>query len=108
MYSPQIDVCERADEIVILVELPGIDRKDVQITWTDNVLTISGNKKRQPVAGLAQYTCVERSYGPFRREIRIGVPIDHKKAKAELREGLMKIRLPKVAEDGERNSIPIE
>jgi len=108
MYSPQIDVCERADEIVILVELPGIDRRDVQITWTDNVLTIIGNKKRPPVTGVAQYMCVERNYGPFRREIRIGVAIDHKKAKAELREGLMKIRLPKLAEDHERNSIPIE
>jgi HSP20 family protein len=108
MYSPQIDVCERVDEIVILVELPGVERKDVQISWQDNVLTISGNKKRHPITGVAQYMCVERNYGPFRREIRIGVPIDHKKAKAELREGLMKILLPKITEERERNSIPIE
>src|SRR5436190_1041066 len=46
MYLPQIDVCERANEIVILVEIPGVDRRDVQISWKDNILTISGHKRR--------------------------------------------------------------
>jgi HSP20 family molecular chaperone IbpA len=52
--------------------------------------------------------CVERNYGPFRREIAISIPIDHRNARAELRDGLMRIHLPKVAENGERSSIPIE
>jgi HSP20 family protein len=107
MYSPQIDVCERPNEIVILVEVPGIDRSDIQISWKENILTISGQKRRPPEVGVAKYMCVERSYGPFRREILIGIAIDHKRAKAELREGLMKIHLPKVSER-ERNTIPIE
>jgi|SRR5436309_12141258 len=108
MYSPQIDVCERADEIVILVEVPGVDRRDIQISWKDNVLTISGHKRRQPDSGVAHYMCVERSYGPFRREILISIAIDQKRARADLREGLMKIYLPKVSESRERNTIPIE
>jgi HSP20 family protein len=108
MYLPQIDVCERPTEIVILVEMPGVDRNDVKISWKDNVLTISGQKRQQPEVGNARYMCVERSYGPFRREISIGIPIDHKKAKAELRNGLMRIRLPKISEVQEHNTIPIE
>jgi HSP20 family protein len=108
MYSPQIDVFERPREVVILVEMPGVDRADVRISWKDNVLTISGQKRQQPDSGLARYLCVERSYGPFRREIAIGISIDHKNAKAELRNGLMKIYLPKVAEEGQQNNIPIE
>jgi HSP20 family protein len=107
MYTPQIDVCERPDEIVILVELPGVDRKDVQLSWKENILTISGNKRRQPDHG-AKYMCVERSYGPFRREILIGIAIDHKRARAELHEGLMKIHLPKISEEEATNTIPIE
>ena len=91
-----------------MVEVPGVDRRDVQISWKDNILTISGNKRPQPDAAGAKYVCVERNYGPFRREIVIGIPIDHKKAKAELREGLMKIRLPKIHEEQARNTIPIE
>jgi HSP20 family protein len=108
MYSPQIDVCERPNEIVILVEMPGVDRRDVQISWKENILTISGNKRRHPDTGVAKYMCVERNYGPFRREILIGIAIDHKHARAELREGLMKIHLPKISEDKEHNTIPIE
>ena len=107
MYSPLIDVCERANEIVILIELPGVDRRDIQITWKGNQLTISGNKRRSP-DGAVRYLCIERSYGPFRSDISINVPIDHKKAKAELRNGLMKIHLPKVSEEKARNTIPIE
>ena len=108
MYWPQIDVCERADEIVIIVELPGMDRRDVRISWKDNILTISGNKRRQQTGEVTHYMCVERNYGPFRREIAIAIPIDHRKAKAELRNGLMKIHLPRVPEDREHNAIPIE
>ena len=108
MYLPQIDVCERANEIVILVEMPGVDRRDVQISWKDNILTISGHKRRQPDSGVAQYMCVERSYGPFCREILIAIAIDHKRAKAELSEGLMKIHLPKISEAKEHDTIPID
>lgn len=108
MFLPHVDVCERAQEIVILVEMPGMNRKDVTISWKDHVLTISGHKRQLPDANNARYMCVERSYGPFRREIAIGIPIDFKKAKAELKNGLMKIHLPKVPVEKTRNTIPIE
>ena len=106
MYLPQIDVCERPEEVVILVEVPGIERRDVSISWKDNTLIISGQKRQQPAEG--RYMCVECTYGPFRREIAIGIPIDYKRAKAELRNGLMKIFLPKISEEGRAESIPIE
>lgn len=108
MYLPHIDVCEGPNEVVVMIEVPGIDRRDVQISWKDNVLTISGQKRSHPAAAKAKYVCVERSYGPFRREIVIGIPIDHSRAKAELREGLMKIHLPKILDEQVHNIIPIE
>ena len=108
MYLPQIDVCERLNEVVILVEMPGVDRKDVIISWKDSVLIISGQKRQQADTGNARYMCVERSYGPFRREIAIGIPIDYKKARAELKNGLMRIHLPKVPEQKSQDTIPIE
>jgi HSP20 family protein len=107
MYMPQLDVCERPNEVVILVEVPGVERADIRISWKDRTLIIAGHKRR--TGGLAgRYMCVERSYGPFRREIAIGVAIDHKKARAELRDGLMKIHLPKAAGDTQQDTIPIE
>jgi HSP20 family protein len=107
MFLPQVDVCERPTEIVILVEMPGVDRKDVRISWKENVLIVAGHKRQRSETG-ARYMCVERNYGPFRREIAISIPINHKNAKAELRDGLMRIHLPKMAEGPERSSIPIE
>jgi len=108
VYLPQIDVCERPEEVVILVEVPGIERQDVSISWRDSVLVISGQKRQMSSTGNARYMCVECAYGPFRREIAIGIPIDYKKARAELRNGLMKIFLPKIFEEGRTESIPIE
>ena len=106
-WSPTVDVCERASEVVILVEMPGVERTDVQITWTDGLLIISGLKRQQPLnQASAKYLCVERLYGPFRREIAIKVPIDYKQAKAELKEGLLKVHLPKRTE-AESANIPI-
>jgi HSP20 family protein len=95
-WSPTVDVCERADEIVILVEMPGVERSDVQLAWNDGLLIISGLKRQRPSdRGVARYLCVERAYGHFRREISIRIPVDHQHAKAELKDGLMKIHLPK-------------
>ena len=95
-WSPTVDVCERADEIVIFVEMPGVQRSDVQLAWNDGLLIISGVKRQvQPDYGTAKYLCVERTYGQFRREIEIDIPVDYKQAKAELKDGLMKIHLPK-------------
>ena len=68
---------------------------------------VAAGRQRPDVVN-ARYLCVERNYGTFRREIVIGIPIDYKQAKAELRNGLMKIHLPKVPERGGQDQIPIE
>lgn len=107
-WAPTIDVCERQDEIVIFVEMPGVDRTDVQLSWNDGVLIISGLKRQQPPdRGIANYLCVERFYGHFRREVAINLPIDYRRAKAELKDGLMKIYLPKASSKPEASAIPI-
>jgi HSP20 family protein len=87
--------------------MPGVARSDVQLAWNDGVLIISGLKRQRPSDHrAATYLCVERAYGHFRREIAIRIPVDHKKAKAELKDGLMKIHLPKRSE-AEVTTIPI-
>jgi HSP20 family protein len=107
-WTPVVDVCEHETEIVIFVETPGVDRSDLQVSWNDGVLIVSGHKRQEsPDRQMATYLCVERFYGQFRREIAIGIPIDHKRAKAELRDGLLKIQLPKLASKLEVSNIPI-
>jgi len=107
-WTPMVDVCERETEIVIFVEMPGVDKSDVQLSWNNGLLIISGHKRQQiPGRGAARYLCVERAYGQFRREIDINIPIDRKAAKADLNNGLLKIHLPKAASTGEPSNIPI-
>ena len=106
-WTPTVDVCERADEIVIFVEMPGVERADVQIAWSEGMLIVSGLKRQRPAGrDVAKYLCVERTYGHFRREIAIKIPIDYKNAKAELENGLLKIHLPKRTEP-DVTTIPI-
>ena len=106
-WAPAVDVCERAQEVVIFVEMPGIARADIKLSWHDGILTISGQKRQQPDTGVAQYHCVERNYGQFRRDIAINIPIEHGRARAELHDGLMRIYLPKRTSKPEANEIPI-
>jgi HSP20 family protein len=106
-WIPTIDVCERENEILIFVEIPGVDKSDVQLSWNHGVLTISGQKRQRVPNKRARYLCLERSYGQFKREIEINVPIDRKAAKAELEKGLLRIRLPKASSNAEPSNIPI-
>jgi HSP20 family protein len=106
-WAPAVDVCERKGEIVILVEMPGIDRADVKLSWHEGVLTITGNKREMPDMCAARYHCVERISGQFRRDIAINIPIEPRLARAELRDGLMRIYLPKRISEPEPSDIPI-
>jgi HSP20 family protein len=107
-WTPMIDVCERETEIVIFVEMPGVDKSDVQLSWNQGVLIISGQKRQHlPPRGRSRYLCLERAYGQFRREIEINIPIDRKAAKAEMEHGLLRIRLPKASSNSEPSNIPI-
>ncbi|PYR99572.1 MAG: hypothetical protein DMG12_20280 [Acidobacteria bacterium] len=107
-WTAVVDVCEREMEIVIFVETPGVDRSDLQLSWNDGVLMISGHKRQEPPdCKMATYLCVERFHGRFHREIAIGIPIDHKRARAELKDGLLRIHLPKLASKPEVSNIPI-
>src|SRR5262245_33811836 len=106
-WVPQMDVCERENEIVIIVEIPGVDKSDVQLSWNQGVLTISGQKRQHVPGKRARYFCLERAYGQFRREIEINVPIERKAAKAELEDGLLRITLPKASSKSEPSHIPI-
>ena len=106
-WSPLVDVYEREDEIVIFVEMPGVDKSDVQLSWNHGVLTISGQKRHHVPGKRTRYLCLERAYGQFRREIEINVPIDRKAAKADFENGLLRIHLPKASSESEPSQILI-
>ncbi|MGD9669483.1 MAG: Hsp20/alpha crystallin family protein [Hyphomicrobiaceae bacterium] len=96
--SPSIDVRENGSEIVIEAELPGMEEKDVQLTFRDGVITIKGEKKSEREEKKDDYHLTERSYGSFQRSFRLPDTVEVEKATANFDKGVLKVTLPKSAE----------
>jgi HSP20 family protein len=93
--SPRIDIGEKDDQIVVSAELPGLDEKDVEVTLTDNVLSIRGEKKLEKEEKERGYTYTERSYGSFERRIPLDVDVLSEKVSAAFKNGVLTVTLPK-------------
>lgn len=96
---PRLDVTEADNEIVITAEMPGLERKDVEISIDDDILTIRGEKKAEAQEGDKDknYQVAERAYGVFLRMIQLPPGIDPSKIQAVMSKGVLKITLPKPA-----------
>lgn len=96
LLAPSIDVKETDKAIEIQAELPGVDQKDVDVTYANGVLTIKGEKKAEKEENKAGYHFSERSYGSFLRSLAID-DIDANKIEANVDKGVLKITLPKAS-----------
>lgn len=93
--APKVDVSETDDFVRVEADVPGLDEKDIDVTLSNNVLTISGEKKEEREEKKKDFYRVERSYGSFKRAIPIRAEVDPAKIKATLKKGVLKIELPK-------------
>ena len=100
-WRPPVDLHETADHYVITAEVPGMSREDLEIHASDGSLTIAGERREQPDA-CEQYHRIERGHGSFRRTFHIPSPIDDTNITADLHEGVLTIRCPKVPESEAR------
>jgi HSP20 family protein len=100
-FSPNIEVKENDKEIRVLAELPGLDEKDIDLSITDNELTISGEKKEENESKGKDHYIRERSYGSFNRVIPLYSEVEAEKAEARFKKGLLSIILPKTAKEVE-------
>lgn len=106
-WTPTADIYETKDEMVAILELPGINQKDVEISLVGNTLTVRGERHREDQVGEENYYRVERSCGPFSRTLLLPSVVDPDRIGAAYRNGLLEIRLPK-REEAQPTSIPIE
>jgi HSP20 family protein len=95
---PAIDLYEEKDEVVAKAELPGLDKNDIQVSISDHLLTIKGEKKKEEEIKEADYYRSERSYGSFVRNLELPKEVDTGKARASFKNGVLEIRLPKTEE----------
>jgi HSP20 family protein len=99
---PQLDVTEDDKAFHVKVDLPGMDEKDVDITMSDRMLTIRGEKKEEKEAKEGDYYRRERACGTFRRSIEIPAAVDTSKIEASFSKGVLTIELPKTKEAQEK------
>lgn len=93
--APRLDETEDDKALHVDVELPGMDEKDVEVTLSDGLLTISGEKKAADAAAEERLCRRERAYGSFRRTLAVPGDVDANRIKAEFHNGVLTIDLPK-------------
>lgn len=96
--SPSVDIFEDGNEVVVKAEIPGVKKDDLDVTITENSLTISGEKKQEEKVEKKNYHRVERSYGSFCRSFRLPENVNGAKAKASFKDGLLEVRMPRTKE----------
>ncbi len=96
--SPSVDIYEEGDDVVVKAELPGMKKDDIEVTITDDTITISGEKKREEKVEKKNYYRYERSFGSFTRSFRIPVDVQTDKAQASFKDGVLEIKIPKTEE----------
>ena len=108
-FLPESDYAESDKEIVVTAELPGVEQKDIEVSLSDDILTIRGEKKSQRDEKKEHYQFAERSYGSFERSIAVPHGIDAAKVDAKFDKGVLKVTLPKPAElQAQRRKIEIK
>lgn len=105
-WLPAADVMENKDDVVVNLEIPGMNKEDIKVTVQDNVLSIRGEKKHQTEEKDANYHRVERSYGAFTRSFTLPSRVKADEIKAVYENGVLKVALPK-SEEAKPKEIPV-
>jgi HSP20 family protein len=97
LRAPSADVMESASEIRVMLELPGMNPEDVEVSLENNVLTISGEKKeeRQEDDKKSRWHLSERRYGRFSRSFVLPRDVDHEGIQAHFENGVLRLSVPK-------------
>ena len=98
VFTPAVDIEETADEFVLKVDLPGIAQKDVKVSLMGDTLTIRGERKQESERKNGGMHRTERIYGSFERSFRLGTPVRNDKVKAQYKDGVLEVHVPKAEE----------
>jgi HSP20 family protein len=94
-WAPNVDIYENKDNLVLEAELPGMNRENFDLLIENNVITLKGERKFEKKAEGDNYHRVERSYGAFTRSFTLPQTVSAEGAKAEFKNGMLHVMLPK-------------
>ena len=94
-WVPTVDVIEQQDQYVLKADLPGVDRKDIEIVFEDGALTLKGERSESIDSDHGGYQRAERAYGSFERTFRMPDNIDADSITAKSEQGVLEVCVPK-------------
>jgi HSP20 family protein len=97
-WAPALDVHEDKDSFIVRTELPGLKREDIEVSLHDGALLISGERKAEAKQEGVEVHRQERCYGKFQRALTLPTPVAADKIKAQYKDGVLTVTLPKVEE----------
>ena len=101
-WVPSVDISETEKEITVKAEIPGIDKKDIEISLEENHLVIKGEKRGETEETGKHFHRVERCYGSFYRSLQLPATVEKDKIDATYKNGVLTVVLPKSEEAKEK------
>ncbi len=101
-WSPSADISETDGEYLVRAVLPAVKKEDVQVTYEDGVLNVSGERKQEKEAKGEKFHRVESFYGKFSRSFSLPNNVDSGAIRAESKDGVLTIRVPKVSKESKK------
>jgi HSP20 family protein len=97
-WSPSLDVYDEKDRFLVGIELPGMKKEEIDLSFHDGVLTVSGERKHEREGKEGETFRSERYFGKFQRSVSMPAAIDPNKVTASYKDGVLLIDLPKAEE----------
>lgn len=107
MKLPKVDVVDREAEVVVKAEVPGVEKKDIDISVGEDSVTIKGSTSHEEKEEKGDYYRREISRGAFLRTVALPATVDGAKAKASFKDGMLELTIPKT-EKAKRHSVKID
>jgi len=104
---PKVDVIDRDDEVLVRAEVPGVEKDDLDVSVSDNTVTIKGKTGHEEKEEKGNYYRCEISRGAFARTVTLPDYVDTEAAKAQFKDGVLEMRLPKL-EKAKRRTVKID
>jgi HSP20 family protein len=97
-WAPNVDITETDTAYLVKGEIPGVNKEDVKVNIEDGMLIMSGERKQEKEEKGKKFHRIERSYGSFMRSFRLPDNVDESAIKAEFKDGMLNVTLPKSAQ----------
>jgi len=105
-WSPAVDLYESQENLILKAELPGVEQSEIELRVDSNRISLRGERRLKEAVNQEHFHRMERAFGPFSRSFTLPTPVDAENVKAEFKNGILMVVLPKRV-DKDSKHIPI-